>query len=103
MPDEGSSPGFPCGWQIFSLCAGGSKTCCLELDGTILEGEVGDLALNALSIESAKFRRAMKCCEIVGDTVTVRKRNSTLGELDVVFTPEDCTGDRADRIEVSDV
>ena len=58
---------------------GGSKTHCLELDGTILEGEVGDLALNALSIESAKHRRAMKGCEIVEGSDAFRHLSRGLG------------------------
>ncbi len=53
--------------------------------------------------EGAEVSCPLKCREIVGNTVTIRKRNSKLGELDVVFPPEDRTGGRMDCIEVSKV
>ncbi len=62
-----------------------------------------DVMLNITWGEGAEVSCPLKCREIVGDTLTVRKQNSTLGELDVVFPPEDCTGGRMDCIEVSKV
>ena len=62
-----------------------------------------DVTPNITWGEGAEVSCPLKSCEIVGDTVTVHKRNSTLGELDVVFPPEDRTGGRKDCIEVSEV
>jgi hypothetical protein len=62
-----------------------------------------DVTPNITWGEGAEVSCPLKCCEIVGNTVTTRKRDSTLGELDVVFPPEDPTGGRMDCIEVSKV
>ncbi len=64
---------------------------------------IKDVTLNITCGEGKEVSRPIKCREIVGNTIAVCKQNSTLGELDVVVPPEDDTGGRTDRIEVSKV
>jgi hypothetical protein len=45
----------------------------------------------------------IECGESISHSSFIRELNSTLGEFDIILSSEDCTGRRADCIQISKV
>ncbi len=69
----------------------------------VLIGLIEYVLLDLTWRESLEVSSPIGGSKIVSNAIVVCKQNGTLGEFDVVFPFEDCSGGRTDHVEISKV